>query len=413
MKIALLFYALTVNGGSPRLYIEMAKALKDLGHEIRALAYYYDPHAFPEDLVEELDIQYCKKVSNASMHASFDVSSRIELAKGYFVHWRRWIQSLSNDSFDVINPYEAIAYRTALGMKKRIKDCKVVWHVADPASYVNKEGAGRLYDKNILFKFALDAFGRYDRTVVRQLDKVLIPNYKVKKLMDEYYGISSEVARTYGVDVDRFVPNHSRSETRKYLERQLEIPTEVPLALGVGILMWHRRIEDAISAVAKVNEAGHNLHYLVAGTSQTAPDYARYLKERVRELKAAKFIHFLDDRISEEKLVNLYNSCDIYLFPNDNQTWGLAPLEAMSVGKPVIVTTGAGVHEILRNGKTALIAHPRNPDNMAEKINLLLSDDLLRKEIAAAGQNFVRGSMSWKKCAQRLVNSFQNRSSEI
>ena len=45
----------------------------------------------------------------------------------------------------------------------------------------------------------------------------------------------------------------------------------------------------------------------------------------------------------------MYRICDIFVFPNTNQTWGLAPLEAMVFKKPVIVSTGSGVSEVFNH----------------------------------------------------------------
>jgi glycosyltransferase involved in cell wall biosynthesis len=253
----------------------------------------------------------------------------------------------------------------------------------------------------------LNLFSRYDKRLIQKLDKVMIPNHYLKEIMDRYYGIDTEVVRISGVDTEHFVPLNNQDEIRAELAKKFGIPVDAQLILSASILMWHRRFEDGIAAVAALNKQGGNMHYLIVGSSRSNPDYKQHLENYIKTLGAEKYVHLLDTYIADKQLLNLYNACDVFLFPNQNQTWGLAPLEAMSVGKPVIVTKGAGVHEVLKDGKTAFIVDQRDTVAMAEKLQILLSDDKLRRQIAAQGSAFVRENMTWDKCAGRLVQFFE------
>lgn len=404
MKIALLFHALAVEGGSPRLFLNLAKALKVIGHDVRVYAYFLNTEIYDEHLIRDLDIVASVPVFDSNKFTSATLFSRLGLAKDYFITSKKWAKSIKGEYFEVINPHEAIAYKTALEIGGK---APIAWYVADPAAYVNKAGVGRLYDTNPAYRLMLNMFAHYDKRIVQKLNKVMIPNSYLKDIMDRYYDINTEVVRVSGVDTEHFVSLNNYEETRRDLAKRFGISADVPLVISASILMWHRRFEDAISAISSLIVKGYKINYVIVGSSRAAPDYREYLEKYVKSLGTEKFIRFIDSYVTDEEMLNLYNACDIFLYPNENQTWGLSPLEAMSVGKPVIVTRGAGVHEVLKDGETAFIVKQRDSQAMAEKLQLLLEDEGLRRRISSQGKAYVQENMTWEKCAQRLVQSFE------
>jgi len=100
----------------------------------------------------------------------------------------------------------------------------------------------------------------------------------------------------------------------------------------------------------------------------------------------------LDSRVSfthrpRELLPQLYADADALLFPVVwKEPWGLVPLEAMSVGRPVIATGRGGSGEYLRHEHNCLIFDPeRGPRPLAEAIRRLASDPALRARLRQGG----------------------------
>lgn len=71
---------------------------------------------------------------------------------------------------------------------------------------------------------------------------------------------------------------------------------------------------------------------------------------------------YVDD-ISE-----IYKKCSVYVQPSVTEGFGIPVLEAMAHGRPVIVSQGAGAHEIVEDGKEGFVVPIRNPEAIAEKI---------------------------------------------
>ncbi len=119
-----------------------------------------------------------------------------------------------------------------------------------------------------------------------------------------------------------------------------------------GIIVPHRHLEDVIESLKIVEERiNKKIIFLISGYPRDKK-YFKYLKNLSKKIKSK--VYFIGS-ISDKKLINNYINCDIFLWPSVNQTWGLAPLEAMFFNKPVIVSYGSGVSEVLNNKISELI----------------------------------------------------------
>lgn len=405
MKIILLFHKLIAQNGLQRFFLNMAQELAALGHDISINVYLYNEKLLSKELQEKLQVKSVIRLHDIRMQSP-SLLSTFNQGKDYLISTRKWAESIVASNFEVVNAYEEMAHKTGIFLKRKY-GLPVGWCLADPPTYADRGARTDLYKTNLKYRLLVDLFAKFDRPIVRQLDGVFVQDYRVKKIIDDYYDINSKVVRVAGVDTSLFISNGNRSETRQKLEREMNIPTDAILILSVSIMMWYRRFEDAISAIAALNKKS-KVHYLIVGSSQVSPDYYQFLMRHIENLNATGFVHIIDKPISDSYLVDLYNSCDVFVFPNDNQTWGMAPLEAMSVGKPVVVTKGAGVHEVLEHGKTALIANAHDPDSLASQLELLMEDEALAKRIATNGNQFVRENMTRRKCAERLAESLKS-----
>jgi glycosyltransferase involved in cell wall biosynthesis len=91
-------------------------------------------------------------------------------------------------------------------------------------------------------------------------------------------------------------------------------------------------------------------------------------------------------RLHSEDVAATYAAADAVLFPVVwPEPWGLVPLEAMSVGRPVIATATGGQAEYLRDGENALIVPAGDPLALAEAVQRLASDADLRERLREGG----------------------------
>ncbi len=107
--------------------------------------------------------------------------------------------------------------------------------------------------------------------------------------------------------------------------------------------------------------------------------------------------------VASSDLSVLYANASCFVFPSLYEGFGLPPLEAMRHGCPVISSNAGSLPEVC--GNAALYVDPRDPDQICEKITLLLRDEAKRSELIEAGFKQVE-YFSMERYAQRLLAAY-------
>lgn len=198
------------------------------------------------------------------------------------------------------------------------------------------------------------------------------------------------------VDDDRFHPGMDGSAVRA----KLGIPADRAVVLLVGRIVPHKGIEHLVEATLDVREAD----FVIAGegSSLTA------MKRLARNLKVADRVRFVG-RVSEQRLPELYAACDVFVLPSVSrlEAFGIVALEAMATGKPVVVADIPGVRDVIEDGREGLLADPVNPHDLATKINRLLADPALRREMGLRGREKVAGSFTIEKVTDQVLGVYE------
>jgi glycosyltransferase involved in cell wall biosynthesis len=151
------------------------------------------------------------------------------------------------------------------------------------------------------------------------------------------------------------------------------------LVLAFGVLFPYRRLEDLVDAVALDGDPATRL--LLVGSDHAAPAYADALEARIAERGLAGRAELRRTSVTDAELREAYAAADAFVFPNLRQTWGLAPLEALASGTPVVVSRGAGVHEVLEGRPGVTVVDPRAPAQLARALAALRADPARREAV--------------------------------
>lgn len=102
------------------------------------------------------------------------------------------------------------------------------------------------------------------------------------------------------------------------------------------------------------------------------------------------------------KLRQLYNSLDIFMLPSHRgEGFSNPPMEAMACGVACVLTNVGAVPDYTIPGRTALVSPPQKPNELAENLVTLVTDDQKRQEIARAGHNHIK-NFSWDNSTSKL-----------
>lgn len=150
--------------------------------------------------------------------------------------------------------------------------------------------------------------------------------------------------------------------------------------LYVGRLAPEKNIKLLIHAAALLRRQGIEFALHIAGDGPLRTQ----LNNLVAALGLETNVTFLG-HMKPEQLTAYYTSADVFVLPSVMETLSLVAIEAMSFGKPLIVTDRIScATELVEDGKNGFIVDAENAERMAEKLKLLASDISLRDKMAAA-----------------------------
>lgn len=166
---------------------------------------------------------------------------------------------------------------------------------------------------------------------------------------------------------------------------RLGIPDDVFLVVGSGILVEHRRFEDLIEAMSLLSD-DPKIHALISGSDHVDPTYADRLAQQIAACELGSRVTLPRRSLSDAELKDTYAAADVFAILSERYAWGLAPLEAIASGTPVILTPGAGVYDILA-GRPGVQAVPaQNPSATAQAI---------RRWRAGEGREGLKSTREW------------------
>ncbi len=165
------------------------------------------------------------------------------------------------------------------------------------------------------------------------------------------------------VDTDHFAPNRERAALRALFPR---IPDSGPVLIHVSNFRPVKRIRDVIAIFAEVNRQ-QPCHLVLIGDGPERVGAEQQVRELGLESRAA----FLGER---DDFADVLAACDVFLMPSELESFGLAALEALSCGVPVVASDIGGIPELVEDGQTGCLAPLGDVAAMANHVLGLLKD---------------------------------------
>jgi len=177
--------------------------------------------------------------------------------------------------------------------------------------------------------------------------------------------------------------------------------------LYLSNLYESKGIVTLIRAIPHVLKEKRRIMFLIAGPWQDQNVKKRVLNF-VQKNKIGQNIQFLGGIYGDQKEA-LFQKSDIFVFPSHYpfEAFGLVNLEGMQAGIPVITTNIGALPEMVLDGQTGFIIPPKNSKMLAEKINILVKDPLLRRKMGEEGKNRFNSMYSFDAYAlnvQEILN---------
>ncbi len=218
---------------------------------------------------------------------------------------------------------------------------------------------------------------------VKSMERALIPSRLIETIIN-------------GIDLEQFNGTNGKSA----FKASLGIPDDIPVIGTVGRLEIDKGRELLIEAARRVTDKGREAIYLIVGDGTEMEN----LKSMARNLGLADRILFTGHQQDVRPFLEVM---DIFVVPSRSEGTPMALLEAMLMGKPVVVTPVGGVPDVVKNGVSGIVLRERTADQLAEGLLTILADDVLARSMGEQGRQCVESKYSARRMAERYESVYR------
>jgi glycosyltransferase-like protein len=370
LRIAMLTYSLRPRGGVVHA-LEVAEALARRGHDVRLMALGRAGERFFRDPAVD-----CEIVRYEPLDGPFD-----ERILGMCASYRDGlVEPLRQGRFDVVHSQDCLSANAVL----ELRDLGVIRHVVRTVHHVDRFRSQSLIDCQ-------------DRSILEP-DAVLCVSEPWVVQLAEQFGVSAGLVRN-GVDGDRYRPparaaERARDRVAADLGRRLTV-------LSVGGIEPRKGSLTLLEAFAQLRERAAELDpLLVIAGGATLFDYRDEIDrfhDRLTELGLERDVRLLGS-VGCAELERLYRAADLFAFPSTAEGFGLAALEALASGLPVVASDLDAFRTFLEHDRSAMLVPVGDSTALAGALCRLALDVRARDRLRAGGFE-VAQAYSWDAAA--------------
>ena len=229
------------------------------------------------------------------------------------------------------------------------------------------------------------------RPILKRCDQIWFVSTNQARVWARKMPFVAEKAVTIhnGIDPNDFNPDQFETAGQE-LRAQLGIASEDQVLCCIAGFRPEKMHSVLLDAMARVRSGGRNCHLLLAGTGTTE----KAARDQVRALNLEGCVRFLGS-LADVRSVLAASDCKI--LPSSAETFSMAMLEAMAMQVPVIMTSIGGAEEAIDDGVTGMLLRPGNATDLADKIELMLSDASQCKQMGELARQVVIERFSVEK----------------
>ena len=377
MNIAIVCYASV--GGSGIVATELAKSLARRGHQVHLIS-------------TEPPFRLGDYEAGLAFHRVHTPSYPLFREPQYLLSLATQIVQLSREfGFDIVHAHYAIPHATAAYLAKQILS-STSGHLKVPKVITTLHGA----DITLL-----GSDPSYSETVafsIEQSDGVTAVSESLKR--DTYQALPLKH------DI-RVIPNFLECDVHRKRDlpdlRQRLCPPDRYDKLIIHLSNFRpvKRVQAVVDIFERVRQRVRAKLIFVG----EGPELNRAMRT-VHERGLACDVEELGE---QDQVVPLLSVADLFLLPSAQESFGLAALEAMACGVPVVASRVGGLPEVVEDGVSGYLRAPDDTEGIAQAALALLSDPVLHDQFATAGLDRVRRHF----CAKRVVPQYEAYYQEI
>ncbi|CAL1239031.1 glycosyltransferase [Candidatus Methylocalor cossyra] len=200
-----------------------------------------------------------------------------------------------------------------------------------------------------------------------------------------------------GIDGDAVI--QAAADNPVDIRQALGIPRPAKLVIGVGRISAQKDFAAFARVAGLVSRTQPDTYFLIAGPKQETEAVLR-LDQEIDRLQLGERVFLLGPR---SDIPGLIAQADLLLSTANYEGQGLAALEAMALGKPVVAMACQGLRECITHEHDGLLVNPGDEAGAAQAVQRLLDDPELARQLGANGRRSVQGRFSSNNYARQFL----------
>lgn len=234
--------------------------------------------------------------------------------------------------------------------------------------------------------------------MVRSATKIIAISKNTKDDIVKFLNIEPEkIAIVYAANKYREIPEINENKKNEF-KQKYELNRYI---LFVGSTQPHKNLLSLIDAFYLIRKRVQDIDLVVVGYIERK-DITK-INSKLRTLDVRQSVKFLGHLLDNEISI-VYSSAELFVFPTLYEGFGLPPLEAMALGCPVVVSNTSSLPEVV--GDAGVYVDPYSPQDIADGILKVLTDDSLRQSLIKKGFEQIK-KFSWEKSAKETLKVFE------
>jgi glycosyltransferase involved in cell wall biosynthesis len=279
----------------------------------------------------------------------------------------------------------------------------VAWWMPQPYVLTIHDMSSVLYPVRRDFRHTIHE--EHYRRGARRATRIITVSNSTRDAIESLLQIPADKVRTiYSAPDPAFIStDHDRDQDRQMLDRY---SIRYPFVLYAGTTRPQKNIPRLIEAFAVLRSElehhpqYHDLRLVIIGDELSKHPAVRRAVLSTRIEPAVRFLGF----VPIETLKVFYRAAMLFAFPSLYEGFGLAPLEAMACGTPVVASDVPPLVEAV--GDAAELVSPDNVFDIARGLREVLLDEDRRKQLSAAGREQAR-KFSWDHTAREVLEVYR------
>lgn len=340
MKIGIVLYP--TFGGSGVVATELGKALAQKGHEVHFITYSQPVRlgSFTENIFYHEVVVSDYPLFDYQPYETILASKMVDVVK--------------YEKLDILHVHYAIPHASAAYMAKQILK----------AQGINIPFVTTLHGTDITLVGKDPSFEPVISFCINESDAVTAVSKSLKNDTYTHFNSSREIKV-----VPNFIETSDTLPIKNLDKRRLYAKDDERIICHISNFRKVKRVEDVLLTFAKIKQQIPSKMLFVGDGPE------RYNLERLcRELDLCCSVKFLGKITDTSQVLEL---ADLFLLPSETESFGLAALEAMAVGVPVISSNTGGIPEVNIHNKTGFLSEVGDVEDMAKNAVRLLKDEKL------------------------------------